>query len=35
MAWQSEMRSVDRAKERLRGWRLRRPEVPALSLDGD
>jgi hypothetical protein len=35
MAWQSELRSVDRAKERMRGWRLRRPPAPALSLDGD
>jgi hypothetical protein len=35
MAWQSELRSVDRARQRLRGWQLRRPAVPALSLDGD
>ena len=34
-ALQSDLRSADRARERLRGWRLRRPPAPGLSLDGD
>jgi O-antigen ligase len=37
IAWQSELRFEDRARERLRGWRVRRPPAPApaLALDRD
>jgi len=34
IALQSELRFEDRARARLRGWRIRRPS-PALSLDAD
>ncbi len=35
IAMQSELRFEDRARKRLRGWRIRRPPAPGLSLGGD
>jgi hypothetical protein len=35
IALQSELRFHDRARARVRGWRIRRPPAPGLALDGD
>jgi hypothetical protein len=35
IAFQSELRFEDRARARVRGWRIRRPAPAVLSLDGD
>jgi hypothetical protein len=35
IALQSDLRYADRARERVRSWRFRRPPAPGLALDGD